>query len=164
VRELNKAILLLLALFATMLWASAAAQRSAVTNQIRGQEHYVIRDGLRIYLWEKYRRDREGSFSNTGKVALLVHGGARSGRSIYDLQLRDYSLMDFLAQNDYDVWATFTVMVILTNQQTIGWIPILPRPTLQPWWKRRLLSVNSLSTDLTLLTRRRLISPTHEPQ
>jgi pimeloyl-ACP methyl ester carboxylesterase len=105
VRDLNKAILLLWALFATMLWASAAAQRSAATNQIRGKEHYVMRDGLRIYLWEKYRPNREASFSHTGKVALLVHGGTRSGRSIYDLQVRDYSLMDFLAQNDYDVWA-----------------------------------------------------------
>ncbi len=37
-------------------------------------------------------------------------------------------------------------------------------PCLSAIQKRRLLSVNSLSTDLTLLTRRRLISPTHEPQ
>jgi pimeloyl-ACP methyl ester carboxylesterase len=102
---LNKAALLLLAVSATMLSGSAAAQQSAATNLIRGKEHYVMRDGLRIYLWEKYRRDREGSFSHTGKVALLVHGGTRSGRSLYDLQIRDYSLMDFLAQNGYDVWA-----------------------------------------------------------
>ena len=72
---------------------------------IQGKEHYVMRDGLRIYLWEKYKEGNEQSFSRTGKVALLVHGGTRSGRSLYDLQVRDYSLMDFLARNDYDVWA-----------------------------------------------------------
>jgi pimeloyl-ACP methyl ester carboxylesterase len=72
---------------------------------ITGKEHYVMRDGLRIYLWEKYKGGNEESFSRTGKVALLVHGGTRSGRSLYDLQGRDYSLMDFLARNDYDVWA-----------------------------------------------------------
>jgi pimeloyl-ACP methyl ester carboxylesterase len=72
---------------------------------IQGKEHYAMRDGLRIYLWEKYKEGSEQSFSHTGKVALLVHGGTRSGRSLYDLQVRDYSLMDFLAQNGYDVWA-----------------------------------------------------------
>lgn len=78
---------------------------SATAPPIQGKEHYVMRDGLRIYLWEKYKAGEEESFSRTGKVALLVHGGQRSGRSIYDLQIRDYSLMDFLAQNGYDVWA-----------------------------------------------------------
>jgi pimeloyl-ACP methyl ester carboxylesterase len=72
---------------------------------IQGRESYVTRDGMRIYLWEKYRGDLEGGFSRTGKVALLVHGGVRSGRPAFDLQIRDYSLMDFLAENSYDVWA-----------------------------------------------------------
>ncbi len=77
----------------------------AGATPIQGKEHYVMRDGLRIYLWEKHTEGDEESFSRTGKVALLVHGGQRSGRSLYDLQIRDYSLMDFLAQNGYDVWA-----------------------------------------------------------
>jgi pimeloyl-ACP methyl ester carboxylesterase len=86
--------------------STAAAQSSATNNNhIRGKEHYVTRDGLRIYLWEKYKEGQEATFSSTGKVALLVHGGTWSGRSIYDLQIRDYSLMDFLAKNGYDVWA-----------------------------------------------------------
>lgn len=72
---------------------------------VRGEEHYVTRDGIRIYLWEKYLPGEIGSFAQTAKVVLLVHGGTRSGRSLYDLQIRDYSLMDFLAQHDYDVWA-----------------------------------------------------------
>lgn len=84
---------------------------SAQTNSthaglpVHGKEHHVMRDGLRIYLWEKYLPEQEASFGRTGRVVLLVHGGTRSGRSIYDLQVRDYSLMDFLANHSYDVWA-----------------------------------------------------------
>jgi len=83
----------------------AAPHPSTSIASIQNREAYVMRDGLRIYLWEKYREDQEQPFASTGKVALLVHGGTRSGRSLYDLQIRDYSLMDFLAQNGYDVWA-----------------------------------------------------------
>ena len=82
-----------------------ASQNPAARRPIHAKESYVTRDGLRIYLWEKYKEGDEASFSRTGKVALLVHGGTRSGRSLYDLQVRDYSLMDFFAQHDYDVWA-----------------------------------------------------------
>lgn len=74
-------------------------------NHIRAKEHYVVRDGLRIYLWEKYKPELEQSYPSNGKVALLVHGGTWSGRPLFDLQIRDYSLMDFLAENGYDVWA-----------------------------------------------------------
>jgi pimeloyl-ACP methyl ester carboxylesterase len=103
---------LLLALFLTTTWAifvegqTEALQNSAASaSAIRGKAHYVFRDGLRIYLWEKYREDQEGAFSRTGKVALLVHGGVRSGRPLFDLQIRDYSLMDLLSEKGYDVWA-----------------------------------------------------------
>jgi pimeloyl-ACP methyl ester carboxylesterase len=72
---------------------------------IASQEHHAVRDGLRIYLWEKYRTGSEDSFGKSGKVALLVHGGTWSGRPDFDLQIRDYSLMDALATDGYDVWA-----------------------------------------------------------
>jgi len=78
---------------------------AAATNVISGQEHYAIRDGLRIYLWEKHKAGLEDTFGVRGKVALLVHGGTWSGRPDFDLQIRDYSLMDVLAMNGYDVWA-----------------------------------------------------------
>src|SRR6266851_8321514 len=85
--------------------AGALQNPAGRASVIRGKEHYVVRDGLRIYLWEKFREGQEASFSRTGKVALLVHGGVRSGRPLFDLQIRDYSLMDFLAAHGYDVWA-----------------------------------------------------------
>ena len=103
---------LLLALFLTTALAifangqiSASQNPSVSVAPIQKKESYVIRDGLRIYLWEKYLEGHDEAFSRTGKVVLLVHGGVRSGRPLFDLQIRDYSLMDFLAKNGYDVWA-----------------------------------------------------------
>jgi pimeloyl-ACP methyl ester carboxylesterase len=83
----------------------ASEEHKAATNPISGTAHYAVRDGLRIYLWEKYKAGSEDSFAKSGKVALLVHGGTWSGRPDFDLQIRDYSLMDLLATNGYDVWA-----------------------------------------------------------
>lgn len=103
-----------LALFVVLAFAgTVGAGGQVVTPQnpsisggsIQGKEAYVMRDGLHIYLWEKYKEGDVESFSHTGKVALLVHGGTWSGRPDFDLQIRDYSLMDFLAQHDFDVWA-----------------------------------------------------------
>lgn len=72
---------------------------------IIGKEHYAVRDNLKIYLWEKYQKNFEKDFARTGKIVLLVHGATWSGRPDFDLQIRDYSLMDFLARNGYDTWA-----------------------------------------------------------
>ena len=83
----------------------ASGKHDAAANPISGKEHYALRDGLRIYLWEKYKTGSEDSFARSGKIALLVHGGTWSGRPDFDLQIRDYSLMDLLAANGYDVWA-----------------------------------------------------------
>lgn len=83
----------------------ASEEHHSAAKSISGKAHYAIRDGLRIYLWEKYRAGTEDSFGNSGKVALLVHGGTWSGRPDFDLQIRDYSLMDLLATSGYDVWA-----------------------------------------------------------
>jgi pimeloyl-ACP methyl ester carboxylesterase len=83
----------------------ASQEREAAAKSISGEAHYASRDGLRIYLWEKCKAGSEDSFGKSGKVALLVHGGTWSGRPDFDLQIRDYSLMDMLAANGYDVWA-----------------------------------------------------------
>jgi pimeloyl-ACP methyl ester carboxylesterase len=82
-----------------------AATQPISVKPISGKAHYASRDGLRIYLWEKYQAGSEDSFGRSGKVVLLVHGGTWSGRPDFDLQIRDYSLMDMLAANGYDVWA-----------------------------------------------------------
>src|SRR5689334_12710634 len=51
----------------------AAPQQSGGARHIRAKEHYAMRDGLRIYLWEKYAAHLEASPASNGKVALLVH-------------------------------------------------------------------------------------------
>lgn len=78
---------------------------AAQPTAIQAEEHYALRDGLRIYLWKKHKLLPKATFAEHLKVALLVHGGTWSGRPDFDVQIRDYSLMDFLAKNDYDVWA-----------------------------------------------------------
>jgi pimeloyl-ACP methyl ester carboxylesterase len=83
----------------------ARAQDPPVAKEIIGKDHYVITNGLKIYLWEKYHKKFEKTFTRSNKIVLLVHGATWSGRPDFDLQIRDYSLMDFLAKNGYDVWA-----------------------------------------------------------
>ncbi|MBK9216856.1 MAG: alpha/beta fold hydrolase [Chloracidobacterium sp.] len=83
----------------------ANAQKAATTNGIVGKDHYVSSNGLKVYLWEKYHKDFSKTLAKTKKIVLLVHGATWTGRPDFDLQIRDYSLMDFLARNGYDVWA-----------------------------------------------------------
>jgi pimeloyl-ACP methyl ester carboxylesterase len=81
------------------------ALRAGHASPISGEAHYVWREGLRIYLWEKRLAGPKEHVAASGKIALLVHGGTWSGRPDFDLQIRDYSLMDMLATHGYDVWA-----------------------------------------------------------
>src|ERR1700751_3013021 len=70
-----------LALLISSPWLGRSVAQSPPA--IQGKEHYAMRDGLRIYLGEKYKEGSEQSFSHTAKVARLVHGGTRAGRSLY---------------------------------------------------------------------------------
>lgn len=81
------------------------AQKTMTNNGILGKDHFVKSNGLKVYLWEKYHKNYAKTFAKTNKVVLLVHGATWTGRPDFDLQIRDYSLMDFLAKNGYDVWA-----------------------------------------------------------
>jgi hypothetical protein len=48
-----------LALLISSLWLRRSVAQSSSSNApaIQGKEHYAMRGGLRIYLWEKYRQD-----------------------------------------------------------------------------------------------------------
>jgi pimeloyl-ACP methyl ester carboxylesterase len=103
-------LLVLLALAATAACfvqtpAAKSAAPGVAAPSVTGQDHFALRDGLRIHLWQKCLPGREAAASRAGKVAILIHGSTWSGRPDFDLQIRDYSLMDFLARNGYDVWA-----------------------------------------------------------
>lgn len=70
----------------------------------KGMEHFSEREGNRIFLWEKYREDRE----RTEKVILLIHGATFAGKATFDVQVPGkpgYSLMDHLVEEGYDAWA-----------------------------------------------------------
>lgn len=83
----------------------AQAQNIKSGKGLIGKEHYVLSNNLKVYLWEKYHKDFAKTFRQTNKIVLLVHGATWTGRPDFDLQIRDYSLMDFLAKKGYDVWA-----------------------------------------------------------
>jgi pimeloyl-ACP methyl ester carboxylesterase len=82
-----------------------AQEKPKTNNAIIGKDHYAVSNGLKIYLWEKYHKDFGKTFKQSGKIVLLAHGRTWSGRPDFDLQIRDYSLMDFLARNGYDAWS-----------------------------------------------------------
>ncbi len=107
----RRTVLLLIAALIPWTWLSAdtpareaAGTPGSTASRITGEEHYALRDGLRIYLWEKHGAGLTASAGNS-RVVLLVHGSTWSGRPDFDLQIRGYSLMDFLAAKGFDVWA-----------------------------------------------------------
>jgi pimeloyl-ACP methyl ester carboxylesterase len=83
----------------------AAAPAAAADQAIVGADHTVVRDGLRIHLWQKCLTGGEAAAAKADKVAILVHGATWSGQPDFDLQIGDYSLMDAMARAGYDVWA-----------------------------------------------------------
>lgn len=85
--------------------SSAPAPAPAAASPVVGVSHFASCDGLRIHLWQKCLADGAVAAARAGKVAILVHGATWSGRPDFDLQIRDYSLMDRLARAGYDAWA-----------------------------------------------------------
>jgi pimeloyl-ACP methyl ester carboxylesterase len=80
--------------------------RVAEAQEIVGVEHWVTRDGIKLYVWEKYTKSPAGT-----SIAVLAHGPATAGKESFDLQVPgkpSYSLMDFLAREGFDVFALDT--------------------------------------------------------
>jgi pimeloyl-ACP methyl ester carboxylesterase len=103
----TKSSLIALAVLALTLMAPSLAAQQALsgTAAIVGHDHFAVREGLRLHLWQKCLAGGEDEAARAGRVLVLVHGATWSGRPDFDLQIRDYSLMDFLARAGYDVWA-----------------------------------------------------------
>jgi pimeloyl-ACP methyl ester carboxylesterase len=89
-------------------WAAlalaACVRRPPGPGAIAAREHAVVREGIRLALWEKHAVP-VAEAARASRVLLLVHGATYSGRPDFDLPVRDYSLMDFFARHGYDVWA-----------------------------------------------------------
>lgn len=70
---------------------------------VHGESHWVAQGGIRLFVWEKYQGVPGGK-----PVVMLAHGSATAGRESFDLKVPghpSYSLMDFLAQQGFDVFA-----------------------------------------------------------
>jgi pimeloyl-ACP methyl ester carboxylesterase len=123
----KKSMLVLLCVFSFFLVPYAGAQ-----DRIIGEEHRVssisAADGkpLKIFLWEKRLKDAEvKEFAATGKVILLAHGATSPGHIFFDLQVPGkpdltYSLMDYLAERKYDVFAIDYQNYGLSDQHECG--------------------------------------------
>ncbi len=71
---------------------------------ITGDAHRAHHDGADLFLW---RKRKAGSAKPPRGVVLLVHGSSMASTPTFDLQVKgrpEYSLMDYLAERDYDVW------------------------------------------------------------
>lgn len=70
---------------------------------VQGTPHWVVQEGLRLFVWEKCQGGPQGK-----PVLVLAHGSATAGRESFDLGVPghpDYSLMDYLAHQGFDVFA-----------------------------------------------------------
>lgn len=70
---------------------------------MQGTQHWVLHDDVRLFVWEKFAGGPQGK-----PVLLLAHGSATAGRESFDLKVPgrpEYSLMDFLARQGFDVFA-----------------------------------------------------------
>jgi pimeloyl-ACP methyl ester carboxylesterase len=90
---------------AILLLSLVLAATIAAAQTVKSAEHWVDNGPIRLYVWEKY-------VDNPNKpVVVLAHGSATAGKESFDLQVPgkpDYSLMDVLAQNGFDVFALDT--------------------------------------------------------
>lgn len=76
---------------------------------IAGIEHRATKHHesgpISLYVWEKFLPSQQGAFAGT---VLLIHGSSMASRPSFDLDVPghegEYSLMNFLAREGFDVW------------------------------------------------------------
>lgn len=72
-------------------------------NDIVGREHWIDKDGVPLFLWEK----RASDSSATKGTVLFVHGSSMASQPTFDLHVegRQYSsVMNWFAAKGYDAW------------------------------------------------------------
>ncbi|HEY5963879.1 MAG TPA: alpha/beta hydrolase [Xanthobacteraceae bacterium] len=86
--------------------AQGATPAAAAGAEIWSQEYWADKSGVKLNLWRK----RAGAPKPGEKplpILFLVHGSSNSTRSSYDLSVPgkgEYSLMNVMAREGYDVW------------------------------------------------------------
>lgn len=94
---------LVAALAMTAVGGSARAGNGK-SGGLKSHEHQVERAGVMLSLTEKWNPAEEGKWRQNGRVVLLVHGATWSSKCTFD-PAENYSLMDTLANEGYDVFA-----------------------------------------------------------
>lgn len=95
---------------------SACAAVGGGSTAVEGAEHWVQGTSalderpIRLYVWEKRRRDIDPRrYASDGKIVLLASGATTPGSVFFDVQVpgaaqSPHSLMDYLAAHGYDVF------------------------------------------------------------
>lgn len=71
-------------------------------GRVTGNEHWTQKDGVRLFLWEKYVGSPEGK-----PAVLFVHGSSMASQPTFDLTVPgrpDSSVMDWFAQRGFVCW------------------------------------------------------------
>ena len=88
------------------LTGSTRAQAGPAEGDIWSKNYWAKKGEVKLYLWRK-RVGAPHPGEPTRPVVFLVHGSSNSSRSSYDLTVPgkgEYSLMNVLARDGYDVW------------------------------------------------------------
>lgn len=70
--------------------------------QVTGNEHWTDKNGVRLFLWEKYAGSPDGK-----PAVLFVHGSSMASQPTFDLTVPgrpDSSVMDWFAQRGFVCW------------------------------------------------------------
>jgi len=72
-------------------------------QDVQGIAHYASKDGIRLFLWEKFVDSPEGK-----PVVLFVHGSSMASQPTFDLTVPgrpDSSVMDWFARRGFACWS-----------------------------------------------------------
>ena len=79
------------------------AVEAAYTGQVTGVEHWTHKDGVRLFLWEKFLGTPAGK-----PAVLFVHGSSMASQPTFDLTVPgrpDSSVMDWFARRGFVCWS-----------------------------------------------------------
>jgi len=85
---------------------STHAQTAPASGEIWSKDYWAMKGAVKLNLWRK-RIGAPHPSEPARPVVFLVHGSSNSARSSYDLTVPgkgEYSLMNVLARDGYDVW------------------------------------------------------------
>src|SRR4051812_25272996 len=86
--------------------SNARAEGAASASEIWSQEYWAHKGSTKLNLWRK-RVGAPKAGEKPLPAIFLVHGSSNSTRSSYDLNVPgkgEYSFMNVLARDGYDVW------------------------------------------------------------